>query len=187
MSVESNKATIRKGFQEIWNAGNFAFMYETFAPDALLHSPVQPEPLRGLETIKTLAAKLRTAFPDFRLTIEELMGEGDFVLVRYTMRGTQEGDYFGIPPTGRRVTSHEIEMFRIPDGKIAEMWLEFNVMSVLHQLGVMPPLETAPRPLLWLLSRLSRRRARRALAAGAAVSPLAPRGGVTDGRGSPRP
>jgi steroid delta-isomerase-like uncharacterized protein len=158
VSTEQNKATIRRGFEEIWNQGNLAVMDETFAPTAMLHSPVQPEPLRGLEILKTLVTRLRVAFPDFHVTIEDLLAEGEIVVVRYTMRGTHRGDYFGIPPTGRPVTSPEIELFRVVDGKIEEMWLEFNVMDVLQQLGVMPPMEKVPRPVIWLMSRLRRLR-----------------------------
>ena len=80
-------------------------MAEThFAPDIILHSPAQDAPMRGRETMKGFIRKLRIAFPDLQVTVEDTIVEGDRVVTRCTTRGTQRGDYFGTPPTNRQVT-----------------------------------------------------------------------------------
>ena len=166
MAIEDEMATILRGFEEIWNKGNVSMMDETWAADAILHVPIQTEPLRGRETAKALVKQLRAAFPDFHVTPEDSFAEGNLVIVRYTMRGTHLGDYFVVPATHRTVVSPEIEIFRVEDGLIQEMFLEFDVMNVLSQLGVMPGLDTMPAPLVRLLAWRQRRRTARAAAGG---------------------
>jgi steroid delta-isomerase-like uncharacterized protein len=109
-------ATILRGFEEIWNKGNVSMMDETWAADSLLYVPIQLEPLRGRETAKTLVKQLRAAFPDFRVTPEDSFAEGNLVVVRYTMRGTHLGDYFGVPATYRTVVSPAPADAAIPEG-----------------------------------------------------------------------
>jgi steroid delta-isomerase-like uncharacterized protein len=113
------KATLRRGYDEILNRGNFAYADATFAADVVLHAPVQQEPIRGLEAFKDLIRQIRSAFSDMEVTVEDIFGEDDLIAVRFTTRGTQDGDYFGIPPTGRHVTVNEIEFFRVVDGTSA--------------------------------------------------------------------
>jgi predicted ester cyclase len=78
------------------------------------------------------------AFPDLRLTVEDLMAEGDRVAARVTFRGTHKGPFQGIPPTNRQVTFTSIEMNRMVDGKVAEHWVEIDLLGLLQQLGAVP-------------------------------------------------
>ncbi len=78
------------------------------------------------------------AFPDLHVTPEDVIAEGDSVVARLTSRGTHQGEFQGIPPTGKQITLTGIEVFRIADGTIAERWGEFDFLGLLQQLGVIP-------------------------------------------------
>jgi predicted ester cyclase len=90
------------------------------------------------EGIRQTIRMLREAFPDIHIRNEELIAEGDKVVSRQTSRGTHEGEFMGIRPTGKEVTWTGILMFRIADGKIVDQWLEQDVMGLMQQLGVAP-------------------------------------------------
>jgi steroid delta-isomerase-like uncharacterized protein len=89
--------------------------------------------------MKTISADM-TAYPDLQITIEDMIAEGDKVVVRYTFRGTQEGETQGIPPTGNHVTVTGIFMCRCEGGKIVEEWENWDDLGLLQQLGVIPSL-----------------------------------------------
>ncbi|CAN5628949.1 ester cyclase [soil metagenome] len=160
MSAADNEAAIRHGIEQIFNLGNLAVLDERCTPDVVVHSPAQAEPMHGRATLEEFVLRLRTAFPDLHVAIDDLVADDRTVVTRCTTRGTQDGDYFGVPPTGSRVRMTEVQIFRIADGRIVELWLVFNVLDVLQQLGVVPA-GGLPRPLLLLLARLRRRRNRR--------------------------
>jgi predicted ester cyclase len=83
----------------------------------------------------------RAAFPDGVMTIEDMIAEGDKVATRKTYRGTHQGQFLGIPPTGRHISVGLIDMMRLVDGKVVEHWNVGDDLSMLQQLGVLPPLE----------------------------------------------
>jgi steroid delta-isomerase-like uncharacterized protein len=148
-------------FEEIFNKRNLAATEQAFAPNLVFHSPIRPEAMRGTEELKQWAVRLSTGFPDIHIVIDDIVAEGETIVARWSWQGTHRGPFEGIPPTGKRVSAHAIEIYRFAGDRIEEVWLELNPMDLLQQLGVMPPLDSMPRPLLWLMSRLSRRRARR--------------------------
>ena len=157
MTTENNLAVIRRGFEEIWNRGNLAVADEPIAIDVVVHSPGEPEPLHGLEDFKRFNDKLRTGFPDLRVTIDDIFGLGDKVTVRFTARGTHLGQYRGLPPTGVRMTVTEICIYRLANGKVQELWQELNALGVMQQLGVVPPEGAGPLGLLsWVLRTIAR-------------------------------
>lgn len=157
MSAEENAGYIRHGIAEMFNKGNLAVGDVRFADDILLHSPASEQPLRGRETVKGFIRQIRSAFPDLNVTVEDLIASGDRVVTRCTTRGTQRGDYFGTPPTNRRVEISEVQIYRIVDGQIQELWLVFNVLGVLQQLGMIPA-RGFPKPLLQILASVQRRK-----------------------------
>jgi steroid delta-isomerase-like uncharacterized protein len=169
-SAEENAAYIRHGIEEIFNRRNMTIADERFAEDIVLHSPAQDEPLRGRETLKEFIGKLHTAFPDMHVTLEDLVTAGDRVVTRCTTRGTQDGEYFGTPATGNSVIVNEVQIYRVVDGKIVELWLVFNVLGVLQQLGVIPA-KGLPRPLLELICWGQRRASRKRRKAGTGARP----------------
>ena len=101
MSVEENKALIREIIEEVWNKGNLAAMDRYFAPDYVDHTPF-PGQGPGPEGYRQVVAAIRDAFPDLRLTLGDILGEGDKVAFRYTMEGTHQGGFMGMPPPASR-------------------------------------------------------------------------------------
>jgi steroid delta-isomerase-like uncharacterized protein len=136
MSVEQNKTLIRR-WLELWDPGNIDAVADFVTPDYVRHDPNGPE-VRGIEMEQQLLAMYRTAFPDLHFDIEHLVAEGDMVVARFTAHGTQQGELLGIPPTGKQVTVAAMELFRLADGKIAEQWVNLDVLGLLQQLGAIP-------------------------------------------------
>jgi steroid delta-isomerase-like uncharacterized protein len=134
---EANKALAIRADEHV-NTGDTAIADEVFATDFVNHDPANPD-VRDLESYKGWVAATRTAMPDFHATMEDLIAEGDKVAERWTATGTQEGEISGIPPTGRQVTFTGMTIYRVAEGKIVEMWWSMDSLSVLQQLGVIPP------------------------------------------------
>ncbi len=139
MSLESNKSLVRRFLEEVPGKGNLSAVDELASPDLVLHVPL-PEATPGAEGMKSIAFVCRSAFPDLRLTIEDMIAEGDEVACRFTAKGTHTGPFSGLPPTGKAVSMTGIEIFRISDGRIAEIWGEANLLGLMMQLGLGPRL-----------------------------------------------
>ena len=135
---EENKAIVRQQEEELFTQGNLDAADEVYAPDYVGHDPSNPEEVRGLQAAKQAAADYRRAFPDLRVTVEDLIAEGDKVAARLRVRGTHLGDLNGIAPTGRRVDFTGIVMSRVEGGRIAEDWANFDDLGMMRQLGVIP-------------------------------------------------
>ncbi len=134
MSAEEHKALVRRFVDEFWSGGNLAAADELMAADAVVHEPVAGTPAE----LKAVARAIRAAFPDWHSTVEEMVAEGDRVVERWTGRGTHRGEFQGIPPTGQRVAVPGVVFYRIADGKIAEFRGQFDLMSLMQQLGAVP-------------------------------------------------
>ena len=136
----SNKATVRR-FDDVISARDAEVISKTIdevvEPDALIATPL-PIEATGAELLKEVIRRLHRAFPDLRITVENLIAEGDTVVARNTVTGTHQGDYRGLPPTGKPITYNEIFIFRFADGRIAEIWGVVDVFSQMKQLGVIP-------------------------------------------------
>ncbi len=135
MGIEENKATIRRFVEEIPNIGNLAAADQLLADGFQLHFPELP-PITGSEAFKEIPTAIRTAFPDLAETIEELIAEGDRVVERFTLRGTHLGEFMGIPPTGKSVSWTGMAEYLLEDGRIAECWVEANLLGLALQTGV---------------------------------------------------
>ena len=138
-SAEENKAVVLRQEEEIFTRGNLDAAEEIYAPGYVGHDPSNPEDVRGPEAAKQAAADYRRAFPDLRVTVEDLIAEGDKVVARLRFRGTHLGDLEGIAPTGRRVDCTGIVVSRMEGGKIAEDWANFDDLGLMRQLGAIPP------------------------------------------------
>jgi steroid delta-isomerase-like uncharacterized protein len=141
---EENKAVVRRQEEELFTRGNLDAADEIYAPGYVGHDPSNPEDIRGLEAAKQAAADYRRAFPDLRVTVEDLIAEGDKVVARLSFRGTHRGELDGIAPTGRRVDCSGIVVSRLEGGKIAEDWANFDDVGMMRQLDVIPPPEEQP-------------------------------------------
>ena len=129
------------------NEGRLEVADEIVAPHFLLHSPTRPEPFEGPEGFKQFVIDLRRGFPDLNITIEHVIGEGEFVSIRSRVAGTHLGIYRGIPPTGRRIAQSQLHMFHVVDGQIIETWQEIDRLGIMQQLGIVP----RGNPPTWLL------------------------------------
>jgi steroid delta-isomerase-like uncharacterized protein len=138
MSAEENKAIARRADEELFDRGNLDVADELFAPNFVFHDPASGEDWHGPESVKQYAAMLRAAFPDLRYTVEDQIAEGDKVATRYIASGTHQGDLMGIAPTGNRVEITGISITRIEDGKIEEIWENYDTLGMMQQLGVIP-------------------------------------------------
>lgn len=144
MAQEANKAIVLRIFEQAFNLGNMAVIDEVIAADAVYHLP--DEDICGPAGFHQMVTAMRTAFPDFHVTTESVVAEGDIVVVRFTDRGTHQGDGIGVPPTGKHVTWSGFDMARIADGKIIEGWGMVDVLGLMQQLGVIPASEPAEKP-----------------------------------------
>jgi predicted ester cyclase len=138
MSVaDDNKATYRRWFEEVVNSGDLGLADSLLAPDYRLHFPGLPGPV-DREGHKQLVMGFRTGFPDWVETVEDVIGEDDKVVIRVTGRGTHDGEFQGIAPTGRPVTATGIGIGRLTDGRIVESWAAYDALGLLQQLGALP-------------------------------------------------
>ncbi len=137
MSTEDNKALVHRLIEEAWNEGSLAIIDELLSPDYVLHIDAPGVPDR--EGYKQAVIMHRTAFSDFHFTIEDMIAAGDKVVLRATLRGTHTGDFMGIGPTGKPVTLTAISIRRLEAGRIAEEWVETDMLGLMQQMGVVPP------------------------------------------------
>ena len=138
MSTEQNKAVFRRLVEEILNQGNVSLFDELVAPDFIEHEELPPGIPEGREGSIMMFTQLRSAFPDFNAEIEDLIAEGDRVVVRMNWTGTHQGDFMGIPATGNSFSIEVIDIVRIEDGKFAEHWGVMDNMGMMQQLGLVP-------------------------------------------------
>lgn len=137
MSVEENKAIARRFVNDGINAANLAVFDELLVPDVIDHyAPPGVPP--GREGWKQTRLIFLSGFPDGNWQEEELLAEGDKVVGRFVFRGTHQGDFFGIPATGKQVTVSNIHIMRFVDGKIVEHWGNGDDLGLLQQLGAVP-------------------------------------------------
>jgi steroid delta-isomerase-like uncharacterized protein len=138
VSTEDNKALVRRWFEELFNDAKLDVADEIVTPDHVSHDTSTPEHPPGPEGERQLVNLVRGAFSDGRITIEDLVAEGDRVAVRWTFRGTHRGDFVRIAPTGNEVEMGAMDLFRVADGKIAETWSNVDMMTMMRQLGAAP-------------------------------------------------
>lgn len=135
MSADKNKALVRRFYEEVWDRGNSDFVYEVFADNYVRHDLRATEALPGPEGQKKIADDFRAAFPDLRITVDLIVGEGDYVVGRWTASGTHRGSWGPIEATGREVTFSAVNIFRFEDGKVVEIWNHRDDLGLAQQVG----------------------------------------------------
>lgn len=145
MSTEANKALVRRATEEVWNQGKLAVLDEFAASDSVYYDPAVPY-VHNLEDYKRYVTQFRSAFPDIHVTIEDMIAEGDKVVMRWTLHGTHTGNIvrlgMHVPATGKQVTQTGITIFRFVEGKGVETWANSDAFGLYQQLGLIP----APQP-----------------------------------------
>jgi predicted ester cyclase len=126
MSIEANKALVRRLFAEVYNGGRYELADELIAPGYVTHNALDID-ASGPEGVKRAAAMQLAAFPDMHTTIEDLRAEGDRVVVRGRDRVTHKGDFMGYAPTGKTWEITWVDIFRVENGKLVESWLEIDM------------------------------------------------------------
>jgi len=138
MSLEENDALARRSVEEIWGKGNLDTVDELYADDFVWHW-APPGVTSNREGYKQFVTASFAAFSDVRCPVEDIIAEGDKVMVRWIWRATHKGEYMGIAPTGKQITMTGISILRIAAGKIAEEWGEMDMLGMMQQLGAVPP------------------------------------------------
>ena len=134
---EKNKDFIRANTEDFWNKQNIAAYDKYYATDFIIH---HADGDQNREQDKKLCQAFFTAFPDLHFTLDDLVAEGDQVALVWTANCTHKGEFMGIPATGKRIEFKGIDVYRIADGKIAEVWASMDNLGMMQQLGVIPPM-----------------------------------------------
>lgn len=126
---------------EIWNEGNLDLIDEFYPSDFVIHEVDISEDLVGIDAYKEYVTDTRTMCPDYNCTLEEIIVKDDKIVARYTVTGTNTGQFGDLPPTGKKLRISVINIFRVANGKLAEVWIYYNLAAVLQQLGytITPP------------------------------------------------
>jgi len=132
--MSDNRAIAQRFVDEVWNEGNFDTVDE-LVDDDYYHQSSQIPDFDGPERLKELVSELHAAFPDAHFAIEEVVSEGDTVVHRWTFRGTHEGPWFGIQPTGAEVEVRGTATHHFKNGRIVEHLTDWDAMGMLQQLG----------------------------------------------------
>jgi steroid delta-isomerase-like uncharacterized protein len=136
MSTDDRKALIQQFFEQVINQRNLAALDQFISPGGVNHTVPAGIPQEANQFLGLYLG----AFPDVKATVEDLMADGDKVVARVSYRGTHQGTFRGIPPTGKPIAVIGINIFRIANGKLVEHWGLTDRLAVLQQLGVVPPL-----------------------------------------------
>jgi predicted ester cyclase len=136
--MEIGKAVYTRMVEEVVNKGNFDVVDELYHPDFVDHSAPPGVP-GGVEGVKAIFGMFRSAFPDVKFTIADMVGEGDVVATLVHGEGTNDGDFMGIPATHLPAKWRSVGFFRIQDGRIIEHWGIPDMLGILIQIGVIPP------------------------------------------------
>ncbi len=132
MSAAANKALVRRYYDELWNRRQITVADELFAPTFRIFPDADPGP----EGVKRFVARLLAVLPDLEVRLDDLLAaEQDTVVARFTITGTQQGTFLGVPATGKPVVITEITIWRIAAGKIVERWTEVDALGAVQQLG----------------------------------------------------
>ncbi len=136
---EENKALARRYLEEVWDKGNVDLIDELFTTDFVRHGPPAVEgEVRGPEGFKGLVSTYHAGLPDFRVTIDDMIAEGDRVVSRWMVRGTHQGELMGNAPTGNQVTFTGYLFDRIAGSKIEEEWVDYDTLHVMQEIGAVP-------------------------------------------------
>ena len=132
----------RRYNDDVINQGNLDLVDELFTPDYVDHTPPGPD-LQGRDGIRQFVTMLRSAFPDAHFTVEDRIVEGNTLVARWTMRGTHQGEFAGVPATGKPVVLTGIAIHRFGDDQIQESWDYYDALGLLQQLGAIPAPQSA--------------------------------------------
>jgi steroid delta-isomerase-like uncharacterized protein len=132
--TEQNKAVYRRFIQEVFNEGRVDMLEQLLSP-SYIYQDAPPGTPPNADGIRQVVTNARTAFPDLKVAIVDMVGEGDKVCARLTTRGTHKGVFFDIPPTGKTISMKGMTMIHLVDGRMVTSWVLNDVMGLMNQLG----------------------------------------------------
>ena len=138
MSTELNKKVARQLVEEILSQGSMSLVDDLIVPDFIEHETLPPGMPHSREGFAVMLTVMRSAFPDFKAKLEDIIAEEDKVVIRMTWTGTQQGEFMGMPPSGKSFSVGVIDIFRMAGGRIVEHWGLMDSMAMMQQLGAMP-------------------------------------------------
>jgi steroid delta-isomerase-like uncharacterized protein len=154
------RTLVPRFFLDVWNDGNIETTKLIWSPDIVFHSPIDGSTIEGFDPLLEFAYVIFAAFDEFGYELEDVIVDGDKAVLQVVQTGRHTGDYFGLPPTGRRVRLDEVFVFRIapvgPVGvRIEEVWLHLNALDLMQQLGLFPK-GNPPRAILRVVIALQK-------------------------------
>jgi steroid delta-isomerase-like uncharacterized protein len=135
--MADNKEMAQRWYSEVMSEGKTEVIDELCAPDFVTHDPL-PGTSADLAGLKDFVAQIRAAFPDMQMTAEDMIAEGDRLAIRSTMRGTHEGDFMGIPGSGKKVEVSNYDFVRFENDQAAEHWGVIDSAALMEQIGMSP-------------------------------------------------
>jgi steroid delta-isomerase-like uncharacterized protein len=136
--INENNKTVMLRFLEFINTASVELADEVISPDAIFYVPGHPEPMRGPTGYLAIVSMMRIGFPDVQWQLDETIAENDKVAARFTMRGTHQGAFFGIAPTGKKIAIRAINFYRFLNGQIIEEYGQPDLLGLLQQIGAFP-------------------------------------------------
>ncbi|MEI2782917.1 MAG: ester cyclase [Candidatus Competibacter sp.] len=137
---EANKAIVRRFYEEVMNRGNASLLDEIVAPDFTDHGEALFGSPQGRDALKRSIIETPTIFANLNVQLHDVIADGELVGVRGTMRCFQQEEFLGISPSGNELTWNGLALFRVMNGKITERWFNSDSLSIVQQLGLVPPL-----------------------------------------------
>ncbi|HZQ64863.1 MAG TPA: ester cyclase [Gaiellaceae bacterium] len=128
----------RTVLERVWGGGEVELLDDIVGPGYVFNDPSLPAPMRSAAEEKALIAKFRSAFPDLSFEIHDELAIGDRVAQRWTVRGTHEGEFDGLPPTGDTIELSGMSFVRFADGKLVEVWTNWDLLGLLRAIGAVP-------------------------------------------------
>jgi len=136
MQPTDNKQIVHRFMDECWSQGNLNAVSELVAENCRYHDPVFPSLTSGADNIKNHIQNCRNGFPDLMFTIDDTIAERDEVVIHWTVTGTHKGQFLGMPPTNKKASVTGSSISRLEGSQIAEIWANWNLMSLMEQLGI---------------------------------------------------
>src|SRR5215471_264077 len=137
-SSEEAKEIIRRWNEEGWSGGNYELANEIISPNMTVHGAGGQSVGMGPDGLVDLIRTWRTAFPDGRMEIDDIIVEGDTVAIRNTWYGTHEAEFYGVAPSGNSVAVTSVGIDRVTDGLVSEGWGELDMVGMMQQMGALP-------------------------------------------------
>ncbi len=135
---EENTAIVRRFYDEVMGKGDFDALNQLVAPDFVDHGESMMGSPQGREALRQSIVAMHSSFPDFNVTIDDTIADGEMVGIRGTMKCTHQGKFMNVAPTGNELTWKGLAMFRVVDGKIVARWFNSDSLNILQQVGLAP-------------------------------------------------